>query len=335
MTLAWSKYVGKKHADHLLATGSKFAGMDLAWNYADRHADRTCRLSMDGYIQDLLFKEGHKPPKKPQQSPHCHREIVYGAKQQLAPEDDLSPPLDEAGVTRVQRIVGALLYYGRAVDNKLLPALSAIGAQQAAATENTNKAVAQLLDYVATYPADGIVYRASGMKLCAHSDAAYANESKSRSRAGAHIFLAEDETRPRWNGAVVCIASIMKNVMASAAEAELGAMYETAKTMVPMRQALVEMGWPQGLSYLQTDNSTAEGVVNLTIVRKRLKSMDLRYHWLRCREAQGQFRFAWGTGVENWGDYYTKHHPPLHHISLRPQYAGILPTSRRGELLAQ
>ena len=55
------------------------------------------------------------------------------------------------------------MYYGRAVDNKLLPALSAIGAQQAAATVNTNRAVAPLPDYVATYPADGIVYRAKGV----------------------------------------------------------------------------------------------------------------------------------------------------------------------------
>ena len=173
------------------------------------------------------------------------------------------------------------------------------------------------------------------MQLSAHSDAGFANESRSRSRAGAHIFLSEDDACPRWNGAVVCIAAIMKNVMAAAAEAELGAMYETAKAMVPLRQALVEMGWPQGRSYLQTDNSTAEGVVNNTIVPKRLKSMDLRFHWLRCREAQGQFRFNWAPGVANWGDYYTKHHPAIHHISLRPQYAGILPQNRGATTLAQ
>ena len=129
-------YVGKKYADHLLTvlnqhyemsddwTGTKFAGMDLAWSYSAWHQNRTCRLSMDGYIKDLLFKEDHNAPKKPQQSSHYHREIVYGAKQQLAMEEDKSPPLDEASVTRVQRIVGALLYYARAVDNKLLPALS-------------------------------------------------------------------------------------------------------------------------------------------------------------------------------------------------------------------
>ena len=73
------------------------------------------------------------------------------------------------------------------------------------------------------------------------------------------------------------------------------------------------------------DNSTADGVVNLTIVPKKLKSMYLRLYWLRCREAQGQFRFFWAPGGENWGDYYMKHHHPIHHESKRPQYAGILP----------
>ena len=38
----------------------------------------------------------------------------------------------------------------RAVNNKLLVALSKIGTQQAAATSDTAAAIGQLLDYVAT-----------------------------------------------------------------------------------------------------------------------------------------------------------------------------------------
>ena len=81
--------------------------------------------------------------------------------------------------------------------------------------------------------------------------------------------------------------------------------------MVPMRQTLIEMGWPQPPTPIQTDNTTAEGVVNNTIVAKKLNSMDLRLHWLRCREAQKQFRFYWDKGPNNWGDYHTKQHPPV------------------------
>ena len=127
-------------------------------------------------------------PRKPQLSPHKCREVKYGSKTQLAPEEDTSKPLNDVGIRRVQTIVGALLWIGRAVNNKLLVALSAIGSQQASTTEDKNKAIHQLLDYCATYPDDGILYRSSAMILAGHSDAGFNNETRARSRAGAHIF---------------------------------------------------------------------------------------------------------------------------------------------------
>jgi hypothetical protein len=63
------------------------------------------------------------------------------------------------------------------VDNKLLVALNAICAQQAKATVHTEQLVKMLLNYVATYPNDGTVYRASDMVLCAHADAGYLNKT--------------------------------------------------------------------------------------------------------------------------------------------------------------
>ena len=62
----------------------------------------------------------------------------------------------------------ALFYVGCAVNNKLLVALGAIGTQQAAATENTKRDIHQLLDYVVTYPNNGITYRISSMILDTH-----------------------------------------------------------------------------------------------------------------------------------------------------------------------
>ena len=73
-------------------------------------------------------------------------------------ELDTSPRLDRTGIKQVQGIIGLLLYYAWAVDNKLLMTLSAIGAHQAAATENTHTEVNKLLNYVATYPSDGTTY---------------------------------------------------------------------------------------------------------------------------------------------------------------------------------
>ena len=111
-----------------------------------------------------------------------------------------------------------------------------------------------------------------------------------RSRAGGHFFLSNDENFPPNNGAILTNATIIKAVMSSAAEAKLGALYINAKDAVYLRQILDEMGHPQPKTPIQTDNTTAEGVINNKIQPKRTKAMDMRFHWLRNRESQDQFR---------------------------------------------
>ena len=155
------------------------------------------------------------------------------------------------------------------------------------------------------------------MVLAAHSDAGYLNASRARIRAAAHIMLSEDDPVPRINGPVLTVAQVIKMVMSSAAEDELGATFIYAKEMVPLRQTLGEMGWPQPRSPIQVDNSTAVGVANSTIIPKRTKAMDMRFHWLRYREAQHQFRFFWAPGAANLADYSTKHHPPQYYLVHR------------------
>ena len=75
--------------------------------------------------------------------------------------DPYSPPLSTEGVKRIRGNIGAFLYYAHAVANKLLATLSSLCSQQTTATETTDVAMNQLLDYLATYPDDGTTYRAS------------------------------------------------------------------------------------------------------------------------------------------------------------------------------
>ena len=205
----------------------------------------------------------------------------------------------------------------RAVNNKLLVALSAIGSQQAAATEDTAGAIEQLLDYVATYPDDGILFRKSDMILASHADAGFLNESRARSRAGAHIFLSENEPKPKLNGPILTISQIIKTVMALAEEAEMAALFITAQKMIPLRNTLIEMGWPQPQTPIQTDNSTAVGFTNKKIFNKATKSSDMKLWWLRDRESQEQFRYYWAPGSEKEGDYSNKNNPPIYHEPKR------------------
>jgi hypothetical protein len=128
-------------------------------------------------------------PTKHQLSPHKHCEIIFCQTTQLTHVDPYSPPLSTEGVKRIQGIIGTLLYYPHAVDNKLLATLSTLSSQQATTTEATNVAMNQLLNYLVTYPDDGTTYRASDMILCAQPDRSFHNKSMGRSQASAHIFI--------------------------------------------------------------------------------------------------------------------------------------------------
>jgi hypothetical protein len=63
-----------------------------------------------------------------------------------------------------------------------------------------------------------------------------------------------------------------------------------------MRQTLVELGHPQPLTPMQTDNSTANALLTNKIMPKALKAMDMQFHWLRCRNAQGPIPILLETG---------------------------------------
>jgi hypothetical protein len=88
--------------------------------------------------------------------------------------------------------------------------------------------------------------------------------------------------------------------MSSAAEAEIGALYLNAREATYLQQILIEMGHPQPPTPIQTDNTTAEGVVNHKIQPKRTKAMDMRFHWLRDRKQRQQFRIYWRPGGGIW-----------------------------------
>ena len=158
------------------------------------------------------------------------------------------------------------------------------------------------------------------MVLAIHSDASYLSKPKARSRTGGHHFLDTNDEHPKNNGAVLNISHIIKAVISSAAEAELGALFINSKLAVPVRMTHKEMGHPQPPTPIQTNNSTAHGVITNKITPKAKKEMDMRFWWLHNRETQRQFIYYWRPGTLNWADYWTKHHPSSHHVSMRREF---------------
>ncbi len=134
------------------------------------------------------------------------------------------------------------------------------------------------------------------------------------------FFLIKWKKIPPNNGTILTNATIIKALMSSAAKAELGALFLNAKEAVYLWQILYEMGHPQPKTPMQTNNTTAEGVINNKIQTRRTKAMDMWFHWLRDRKAQGQFKIYWQPGGTNIADYFTKLHPPAHHVNVRAEF---------------
>ncbi len=125
------------------------------------------------YLPKALLRFNHPQPKKKQNLSYPHVALQYEAKIQYTPDANNSPPLNKEETKYIQVVAGTLLYYGRAVDNTILPALSAIATDQAQPTERAKEILTQLLDYCTTQEEAIITYSASKMILAVHSDAGY------------------------------------------------------------------------------------------------------------------------------------------------------------------
>jgi hypothetical protein len=102
-------------------TGSLFCWVKLKWDYINPTVD----LRMPDYISKALLKYQHQVPSKPQHAPYKVTTIQFGARVQTVTMDTTAP-LSKERIKYMQDIVRTLLYYQRAVDPTILPAISAI-----------------------------------------------------------------------------------------------------------------------------------------------------------------------------------------------------------------
>ena len=163
------------------------------------------------------------------------------------------------------------------------------------------------------------------MILYVDSDAAYLVLPNARSRFAGHFYLSNripdpSTTAPPRNGPIHTECKAIRNVVASAAEAETAGLFGNSQVAVVLRRALHSLDHPQPPTPIKTDNSTANSFVHSNIKQKRSKTWDMRFNWLRNRSAHKEVAIYWDKGSKNDADYFTKHHPPSHHRTERPKY---------------
>jgi hypothetical protein len=115
--------------------------MTLKWDYQQR----TCDISMPGYVKNVLNTFQHHAPKHPQHTPSKYETPIYGAKTQYTTRSEI-PLLSAKQCTNIQKITGSVLYFTREVYPTVLMPLNDIDTEQTKATLKTQAAANQLLD---------------------------------------------------------------------------------------------------------------------------------------------------------------------------------------------
>merc|ERR1711884_585583 len=161
--------------------------------------------------------------------------------------------------------------------------------------------------------------RASDMILYVDSDAAFQVCEQARSRTGGYHYLGNHDGK-FFNAPIEAVSTVIKPVMASAAEAEVAALFHNAQVAIPIRTCLEELGHTQPATIMRTDNQTALGFARSTIKQRRSRTFDQQFWWLKDRSAQLQFNIKWEPRCQNLADYFTKHHTGTHHSQVRPIY---------------
>jgi hypothetical protein len=125
------------------------------------------------------FKTAHIPPNQKKFGLDAQAPLMPGA----------TPVLDAGGIKRIQKIVGSILYYARAVNMTVLMALSSIAVEQTKAMEKTMGRCIQLLDYLTRNSEAKARYHAMDVIMNIHSDVSYLSKTKVHSRACGHFFM--------------------------------------------------------------------------------------------------------------------------------------------------
>ena len=88
---------------------------------------------------------------------------------------------------------------------------------------------------------------------------------------------------PPENGPVHVECIIMRNVMESATEAELGGLFENCQKATSTRTALAEMFHIKPPTPMATENTAANKIVNRKAKQKISLAIDMRFYWVRDR----------------------------------------------------
>ena len=110
--------------------------------------------------------------------------------------------------------------------------------------------------------------------------------------------------------------------MTSAAEAEAAGVFGNGQEMIAIRILFKALGHPQ-LATLAAQDGQLHIAQFRTCQYQATPFQDLGHAMelaLSDKATYQRLRMYWAKGTDNDADYFMKHHPPSHHLPMRPKY---------------
>ena len=142
--------------------------------------------------------------------------------------------------------------------------------------------------------------------LIAYSDSDHAADPiKRRSITGYVVKLA--------SASISWTSHAQKTVATSSTEAEYMALSDCSRQVMWLKHMFNELGMPIGKIPICTDNNGAIFMGSNPIQERRIKHIDVRYHYIRERVEEGDVEILRVDTDENPSDMFTK---PLGHVKF-------------------
>jgi len=197
-------------------------------------------------------------------------------------------------------LVGSLLYAAMVTRPDISFAVQALGRHLQSSTEEHMNAGKRVLRYLQGTKDLGITYSNGDTVLVGYADSDWAGDQDTRRSVTGYVFVL-------CGAAISWGSKLQPTVALSSSEAEYMAACYAVQEAVHLRLLLKSLGYEQqGHTVIFEDNQGCIYMSQNPVMHKRAKHIDIRYHFVRERVAQGVVKLEYIKTEDQLADLLTK-----------------------------
>lgn len=262
------------------------------------HKEDSLKLSQQAFIKQILSKYGMES---------CNPVSTPAAMDVKLVKSDGSKPVDQK---LYQSIIGSLLYLSVATRPDIAHSVGVLSKFNSCPTVTHLTAAKRVLRYLKGTSYVGLTYKRGDGALVGYSDASWADDSDDRhSTTGVAFSYA--------NNLITWLSKRQSTIALSTAESEYIALFEATKEAVWLRQLLTDIdSSASDATVINVDNQSAAAIANNNKSTKRIKHMDIKYHYVREAVVSKNVATKYCPSEIMLADLFTKPMPKTRFLSL-------------------